>query len=149
VFTVMQNFIQLSLTLKKLCPVKCDHLVNFYIFTWKTTKMRYLCNSLISTNVIVQNVSLKWLAVKNFNSKIQRWRTAAILKINKLQCLMMMQNGSLKHIGHPPFSILKWNFLMGGILETRSASSCQILWWSVMLWLKYCNFHIFHLKCKN
>ena len=46
-------------------------------------------------------MSLKSLAVKNF--KIPRWQTAAILNIDKLQYLVMIQNRSLKrfvvHLG--------------------------------------------------
>jgi len=33
------------------------------------------------------------MAVKNFNFKIPGGQTAAVLKIDKLQYLMMMQNG--------------------------------------------------------
>jgi len=41
-----------------------------------------------------QNVSLTCTVVKNFNVKIPRWRTADILKIEKLHYLMMIQYGS-------------------------------------------------------
>jgi len=34
-------------------------------------------------------------------------------KIDKLQYLMMMQNGSLKHFGHPPSWISKIKFFNG------------------------------------
>ena len=44
-------------------------------------------------NEIMQNVYLKWLAVKNFNFKIQRRQTTVVLKIDKLQYRMMMQKG--------------------------------------------------------
>jgi len=62
-------------------------------------------------NAITKNVSLKWLAGKNFNFKILRWRTAAILKIDNLQYLMMMQNGSHKPIGHPPYWAFRMKFV--------------------------------------
>jgi len=64
---------------------------------------------LISTkfNVIMQNMSLKWLAVKNFIFRIPRWWIPAILKIDKWQYFMMMQKGFLKHIGRPPSCIFK------------------------------------------
>jgi len=48
------------------------------------------------------NVSLKCMAVKKFNFKIPRWRTAGVLKIEKLQCLVMVDNGSQKRIDSPP-----------------------------------------------
>ena len=47
----------------------------------------------------------------------------------------MTQNGFLKRIGRPQCWIFKLKFLTAGGLETRSAtsaSSCQILWRSVM-----------------
>jgi len=59
------------------------------------------------------------LAITKSNFKIPRRRTAAILKIDKLQYLMMMQNGSLKRIGCPPSWIFKMKFLMGGALVSR------------------------------
>jgi len=40
----------------------------------------------------------------------------------------MMQNGSLRHIGHPP----SWIFKDWILLETHSAWLCQLLWRSVM-----------------
>jgi len=42
------------------------------------------------------------MTVKNFNFKNPRWRTAAILKIEKSGYHMMMQNGSFQHIGTSP-----------------------------------------------
>jgi len=42
---IITNFIQLSLTLTKLCHIKCNHLVNFYILFEKREKSQYLCNS--------------------------------------------------------------------------------------------------------
>jgi len=47
----------------------------------------------------MQNMSLKCMAVKNLNFSIQRWQTADILKIEKLQYFMMMQNRSLRRLG--------------------------------------------------
>jgi len=38
---------------------------------------------------MVQNVPLKCIAVKNLNLNIQKWQTAAILKIEKLQYSML------------------------------------------------------------
>ena len=129
------------------------NLVNFYI-SIKMRKMRYLCKSStdrhkIYVGLITQNVSLVWLTVKNFNFRIAIWRTAYIWKISKLQYLMMMQNGSLKCISRPPSWIFKIKLSMGGALETRSASSCQILWRPVELLQRYRYFSRFQLKCKN
>jgi len=45
--------------------------------------------------VMTQNMPLKCMAAKNLNFTIQKWRTAAILKTEKLQYFMMMQTGSL------------------------------------------------------
>jgi len=42
----------------------------------------------------MQNVSLKYRAVKNFNLKNPRWRTAAVLKMQESRYLRMMQNVS-------------------------------------------------------
>jgi len=90
--------------------VKRDILVNFYISLEKPEK--YLCNSIraISTklNTLTQTVFLnsEVHVVKNFNFKFPRWRTAAVLKVEKLQYLMM-KNMSLKSIGRPPSWILK------------------------------------------
>jgi len=50
------------------------------------------------------------MAAKNLNFNIQRWRTAAVLKIEKLQNFMMMQNRSLKLVGRPPSWIVKIKF---------------------------------------
>ena len=50
--------------------------------------------------------------VKSFSFKIPRWRTAAFLKMDKLQYLTMMQNGSRERIGCPPSWIFKIEFLM-------------------------------------
>jgi len=47
IYAKLQNFIQLSLTLTKLCHIKRDHLVNFYISLEKREKLRCLCNSMI------------------------------------------------------------------------------------------------------
>jgi len=65
------------------------------------------------------------------------------LKIDKLQYLMMLQNGSLKRIGRPPSWIFKMKFLMGSALEIRFAISCQILWGSVVLLQRYLDFSRF------
>ena len=51
----MQNFIQLSLIVTKLCHVKRDRLVDFLHFTRKKInreKSRYLCNSMIDLKEI-------------------------------------------------------------------------------------------------
>jgi len=52
------------------------------------------------------------MAAKNLNFNIQRWRTAAVLKIEKLQNFMMMQNRSLKLVGRPPSWIVKIKFFI-------------------------------------
>jgi len=85
----------------------------------KLCHIKQRCNSLtISTkfNVIMQNVSAKWLAVKNFHFKIARWLTT-ILKVDKLQYLN--NNRSLKCIGRPPSWMFKIKFLMGSKRETH------------------------------
>ena len=40
IYTKLQNVIQLSVTLTKLCPIKCDHLV--FTFNLKTQKKRII-----------------------------------------------------------------------------------------------------------
>jgi len=52
------------------------------------------------------------MAAKNLNFNIQRWWTAAVLKIEKLQNFMMMQNRSLKLVGRPPSWIVKIKFFI-------------------------------------
>jgi len=85
IYAKLQNFIQLSLTLTKLCHIERDHLVNFYISLEKCEKCDIsaaIRPSATKFNLVTQNVSVKWMAVKNFNFKIPRWRTAAMLKID-------------------------------------------------------------------
>ena len=43
--TQPQNLIQLSATITKLCNIKQDHFMNFYISLEKREKLQYLCNS--------------------------------------------------------------------------------------------------------
>jgi len=43
---------------------------------------------------MMQITPLKYVIAKNFSFKNSRWRTVAILKIEKSHYLMMMQNGS-------------------------------------------------------
>jgi len=76
--------------------------VNVYISPEKCKKN---CNisatvCLISkeSGMMMWNASLKCVADKNFNFKIQ----SAILKIKKIAISLVMHNGSLKHNGHPP-----------------------------------------------
>ena len=54
-----------------------------------------------------------------FDSRCRNLRrqTAATLKIEKSRYLTVMQNGSLKRIGHPPSWIFKINFLTATALE--------------------------------
>ena len=47
---------------------------------------------------------------EKFQLKNARWRTAAILNIEKLQYLRAMQNGFLKRIGCPPSWIFEISF---------------------------------------
>ena len=70
----------------KLCHIERDHLVNFYIiFTRETIDVSEKCCGLCATvwpiatkfGTTMQNVSLKWMAVKNFSFKNPRWRTAS------------------------------------------------------------------------
>ena len=80
------NVIELSLTLIKSCHIKRDHLV---------MSLHFANNSgvwLISTQfgMVMQNVFLKCAAVENFNFQNPRWRTAAILKIEKSLYLMVV-----------------------------------------------------------
>jgi len=95
-------------------------------------------------------MSLKCMAAKNLNFNIQRWRTAAVLKIEKLQNFMMMQNRSLKLVGRPPSWIVKIKFLSGNAFERHVLHH----------YTKFCRdrsyccrditiFHIFLVKCKN
>jgi len=55
----------------------------------------------------MQNVSAKYSAVKHFDFKNPRYRTTAILKIEKSGSVMMMQNGSLQPMGDQPSSIFE------------------------------------------
>jgi len=80
------SVIELFLTLAKSCHIKRDHLV---------MSLHFANNSgvwLISTQfgMVMQNVFLKCAAVENFNFQNPRWRTAAILKIEKSLYLMMV-----------------------------------------------------------
>jgi len=52
--TLLHVFIQLSLTLTKLCHIKSDRPVNFYISLKKREKLRYLCNGIIDFHEILQ-----------------------------------------------------------------------------------------------
>ena len=73
----MQNynkFIWLSLTLTKLCHIKCDHLVNFYISLEKRKKSRYFYNSTTDLNKLSHDVAERVTSappIKNFIFKIQ------------------------------------------------------------------------------
>jgi len=62
---------------------------------------------------MTQNMSLKCTAVENLNVNIPRSRTAAILKMEKLQYFMMTQNQSLESVGRPPSWNVKIKFLLG------------------------------------
>jgi len=73
-----------------------DNVANFYISLEKREKMWYICNSSTDLHKIQRDNSecvSEVIVVKNFNFKIPRWRTTTILKTDKLQYLMMMQNG--------------------------------------------------------
>ena len=48
----LQNFIQLPLTVTKLCHIKHGLLANFYISLEKSEKLWYLCNSMICLHKI-------------------------------------------------------------------------------------------------
>ena len=92
---------------------------DFLHFTRKTRKNRN-CNisatvRQISTkfNTMTQNMSLKCTAVENLNVNIPRSRTAAILKMEKLQYFMMTQNESLESVGRLPSWNVKIKFLLG------------------------------------
>jgi len=54
-YAQLLNFIQSSLPLTKLCRIKCDHLVNFYISLAKREKLRYLCNTTTDLHKIWHN----------------------------------------------------------------------------------------------
>ena len=83
------------------------HLVNF-TFYYKNAKS---CN----ISATVQPISTQ------FNIMTQ---TTAILKIEKLQYFMIIQNRSLKRIGRPP----SWIYIQRGMhLRDTFWSSCQIL----------------------
>ena len=72
------------------------------------------------------------------------------MKIDKLQYLMMMQNGSLKRVGRPPSWIFKMKFLMGGALETHvlhhRAKFFRDRWYCCR---DIAIFRVFQVKCKN
>jgi len=72
IYAKLLNVIQLSLTLTKLCHIKCVHLMNLFILQEKCKKT---CNINISTtvrlistesNTMTQSMSLKCMTVKNF-----------------------------------------------------------------------------------
>ena len=54
-YAQLLNFTQSSLPLTKLCRIKCDHLVNFYISLAKREKSRYLCNTTTDLHKIWHN----------------------------------------------------------------------------------------------
>ena len=73
-----------------------DNVANFYISLEKREKMWYICYSSTDLHKIQRDNAecvSDVIVVKNFNFKIPRWRTTTILKTDKLQYLMMMQNG--------------------------------------------------------
>ena len=70
------------------CYTKREHRLNLYVSLEKCEKNRwYLCNSVIglpTVGTLMQNVSVKcYTAVKTFNCKNPRWRTTAIVIIEK------------------------------------------------------------------
>jgi len=79
----LQTFISLFLTLTKLCHVKHDHLVNFYISLEKSKKLRYLCSSMTDHRKIwhgdAQHVSPVRHPLKSNFKNPRRW-TADVLK---------------------------------------------------------------------
>jgi len=50
------------------------------------------------------------MAVKKFNFENSKMADSRHIEIDKLQYLMMMQNGSLKRIGRPPSLSFKFLF---------------------------------------
>ena len=100
--------------------INCNFdIVNFQISLKKKMqkKLQYLWNSL-------RPVSTKFNVTKHVSEvhccwkfKIRRLLTAAIVKIERLQYLLMMQNGFLKRIGSLLSWIFKITFLTGKALE--------------------------------
>lgn len=78
-----------------------------------------------------------------------RWPTTTILKIDKSRYIMMIENGSLERIGHPPSSVVKLNFNGQCMKEIHFAPVCEILWRLVMPLQRYRDFLYFLVKRKN
>jgi len=115
------KFIQLSLTLTKLCLVKCNHLVNFYLSLQKRDKLRYLCNStpdIHKFNKMMQNMSV-WLSFSKFQDGRQplSWKST--------DCIMSW----LCRIAVP--SVL-WHCWLGGLKGIRPVKN-----WVVGCWHGY------------
>jgi len=81
-YAKLLHFIQLFLTMRKLCHIKHNLIENFYISVEQNTKncrkLRYLCNGMtesIKFGMVMHDASLACVAVKNFNLKYPRWQT--------------------------------------------------------------------------
>ena len=124
IYAKIQNFILLYLTLTKLFHIKRDHL-GIFTFHLKNTKnaiyQLQLDRRPISTkfNVITQNESLEWLAVKNFSVEIPRWRTATMLKIDNLQYLAVERVSRAYRLS-THLGFLKWAAHLRHVLHHRA-----------------------------
>ena len=110
-FIYMQNyqmFVQLSLTITKLCHIRCDHLVNCYMSLEKP----FLRNVAIflqqydwCTHIWhddAEHMSLKCIPVKNFNFKNPKWWTTDTLEWPVLQHHEILQFFDFQDGGCPP-----------------------------------------------
>jgi len=118
----------------------------FLHITWKTQK---IVISLQQYDWSPQNLA-RWRRTRmwsvwllNFN--IPRWRTAAILKIDKLQYLMMMQNWSLN-----VSAVHRIQFLCRPLKWATHLRDIVPYFVEIIVLLQRCrNFHVFPEKCKN
>ena len=120
IYTKLQNFIQLSHTLAKLCHIKCDHVVN--------------CCKMWKIGTMMQNMSIKCIARKEFNFNNPRWWTAdalesPILHHRKILQFLVFKMATVCHLG-----ILKFKFStamhfwdMFCIMKLNFAETCRIV----------------------
>ena len=78
IYAKLQNFIQLSANSTKLCRIKRDHLVNFYISLERRGKLRYFSNTMTDFHRIwhddTERVFQAHLPLR-INFQNPRWRT--------------------------------------------------------------------------
>ena len=153
-YAKLQNCIQLSLTLTKLCHIKCDHLLNFYILLEKREKSRYVCNSWTDLHKVWcdddERVSLVRCPLKIFILKIQDGGRP--IRLRDPFCIIMrycnLSIFKMAAVHHP--GILKLKFLTGNCFRD---TFCVIVLMFVEIRRNVADishfFVFFQVNCKN